>query len=141
VWHPWRDVEDWPANAVLHALAGLKERQEPKTERSAPASNCMLKKAVCSTDVFVDDFIQAGQVDARQLTDLRRQLLHCVDEVLARPLPDEGRNKAVSLKKLLKGDGSWGTRKLILGWIVALCNKPSSFPHTGSSYCMTSSQN
>jgi hypothetical protein len=71
-----------------------------------------------STDVFVNDFIQAGQGDAQQLTDLRRQLLHCVDEVLARPLPNEGRNEAVSLKKLLKGKGSWGTRKLILGWIV-----------------------
>ena len=24
----------------------------------------------------------------------------------------------MSLKKLLAGDGSWGTRKLILGWII-----------------------
>jgi hypothetical protein len=59
-----RDVEDWPANAVLHALAGLNEHQEPETERSAPALSCMLKKAVRSTTVFIDDFIQAGQGDA-----------------------------------------------------------------------------
>ena len=34
-----------------------------------------------------------------------------IDDVLAQPLPDEAhRAEAVSLKKLLKGDGSWGTR-------------------------------
>jgi hypothetical protein len=39
--------------------------------------------------------------------------------VLAQPTSDEPhRNEAVSLKKLLKGDGSWNTHKLILGWIV-----------------------
>jgi hypothetical protein len=113
-----RDADDWPANVALRALAGLNEPKEPETEHSAPASSCTLDKALRSTDVFVDDFIQAGQGDTQQLADLRCQLLHCVDEVLARPMPNEGRSKAVSLKKLLKGDGSWGTRKLILGWIV-----------------------
>jgi hypothetical protein len=123
-----RDVEDWPANAALRALAGLTDSPEPEVARPAPDSNCMLKKAVRSTDVFVDDFIQAGQGDVQQLTDLRRQLLHCVDEVLARPLPDESRNEAVSLKKLLKGDGSWGTRKLILGWIVDTVRQTIELP-------------
>jgi hypothetical protein len=123
-----RDTDDWPANVALRALAGLNEREEPETERSAPASYCMLEKAVHSTDMFVDDFIQVGQGDARQLMDLRRQLLHCVDEVLARPLPDEGRNEVVSLKKLLKGNGSWGTRKLILGWIVDTVRQTIELP-------------
>jgi hypothetical protein len=66
----------------------------------------------------MDDFVQLGHGKARQLTMLRHHLLHTVDRILARPLPDKKRNEAVSLKKLLAGDGSWGTRKLILGWII-----------------------
>ena len=50
---------------------------------------------------------------------LRCHLLHSVNNVLATPAPDEPhRNKSASLKKLLKGDGSWDTRKVILGWII-----------------------
>ena len=50
---------------------------------------------------------------------LRQHLLHAIDEVLARPeVSKNQRQEAVSLKKLLKGDGSWGTRKIILGWAV-----------------------
>ena len=33
-------------------------------------------------------------------------------------MSDQRRNEAVSLKKLLKGDGSWGTHKVILGWLI-----------------------
>ena len=74
---------------------------------------------VGSNDVFVDDFIQAAQGGARQLTTMRRHLLHAVDEVLSRPAHDEPhRNEAVSIKKMKKGDGSWSTRKLVLGWIL-----------------------
>ena len=51
---------------------------------------------------------------------LRNQLLHHIDRVLAQPAIDEKhRNEAMSLKKLLQGDGSRNTRKvIILGWIV-----------------------
>ena len=50
---------------------------------------------------------------------LRNHLLHAIDAVLAQPALDEPhRNEAISLKKLLQGDGSWNTRKIILGWIV-----------------------
>ena len=52
-----------------------------------------------------------------------------VDDVLAQPLPDEShRAEAVSLKKLLKGDGSWGTRKLILGWIIDTLHQTLEIP-------------
>ena len=50
---------------------------------------------------------------------LRGHLLETIDAVLSQPASDEShRQEAVSLKKLLKGDGSWATRKLILGWII-----------------------
>ena len=52
-----------------------------------------------------------------------------MDEVLAQPNADEPhRNEVISLKKLLKGDGSWGTRKLLLGWIVDTVRQTLELP-------------
>ena len=60
---------------------------------------------------------------------LRDHLLHMIDGVLAQPLVDEThRAEAVSLKKLLKGDGSWATRKLILGWIINTLRQTLEIP-------------
>ena len=102
------------------------------------------------TDVFVDDFVGAAQCSAMALlpapaplpapttSDLpldnlqrvRRILLHAVDNVL-RPLepsdPPE-RREPVSMKKLLEGDCSWGTIKLILGWIIDTDNLTIRLP-------------
>ena len=58
----------------------------------------------------MDDFIQLSQGGPRRMKALRRNLLHAVDQVLA--MPDETvetRLEAISLKKLLKGEGSWNT--------------------------------
>jgi hypothetical protein len=50
---------------------------------------------------------------------VRRLLLSAIDDVFAPPSQEDGhRREPSSLKKLLKGDGSWGTRKLMLGWII-----------------------
>ena len=99
------------------------------------------------TDVFVDDFVAAAQqappppsptipvaapdpppnnppppfpTPPNNLQRVRRILLHAIDDVF-RPLepsdPPE-RREPVSMKKLLEGDCSWGTIKLILGWII-----------------------
>ena len=79
----------------------------PPAEELAPPSNRRLKKPLGYTDVFIDDFIQLGQGGHRCLKALRQHLLHAIDQILARPeVSDERRNEAVSLKKLLKGDGS-----------------------------------
>ena len=62
---------------------------------------------------------------------LRRHLLHSIDKVLARPkVSSESRREAVSLKKMKKGDGSWATRKGMLGWVVdTLCQTLELPPH------------
>ena len=98
------------------------------------------------TDVFVDDFVGAAQRSAQALPPhpaipvatppldnlqrVRRILLHAVDDVF-RPLepsdPPE-RREPVSMKKLLEGDCSWGTIKLILGWIVDTDNLTIRLP-------------
>jgi hypothetical protein len=45
---------------------------------------------------------------------LRNHLLAAINDVLAKPKPGNNRNEEASLKKLLKGNGSWGTCKVIL---------------------------
>ena len=78
------------------------------------------KRVLSRFDVFVDDFIGMGQGTRGQLTNLRRILLHTLDEVF-RPLePDDSpsRKEPASVKKLLQGDACWATRKVILGWII-----------------------
>ena len=79
-------------------------------------SNWPYQRPVGATDVYVDDFIQLAQGGKRQMNALRNHLLHAVDQVLAQPRANEThQNKAISLKKLLEGDGSWGTQKIVLG--------------------------
>ena len=96
---------------------------------AAPPSNKILQRPVGDTDVFVDDFLQLGQGGARRMKALRSHLLHAIDQVLAQPREDEPhRNEAVSLKKLLQGDGSWNTRKLVLGWIVDTVRQTMELP-------------
>ena len=49
---------------------------------------------------------------------IKRALLHSMDKVF-RPLePDNNphRQEPASIKKLLKGDGNWDKREIILGW-------------------------
>ena len=60
---------------------------------------------------------------------LRRSLWHSVDRVLAQP--DETSTEqpeAISLKKLAKGDGSWTTRKELLGWMVDTLRQTLELP-------------
>jgi hypothetical protein len=94
----------------------------------APSSNRPFLRPVGSTNVFVDNFIQLGQGSPSRLQSLRRHLLHSIDQVLSAPTSGEKRNEAVSLKKLLMGDGSWSTRKLMLGWILDTVRQTLELP-------------
>jgi hypothetical protein len=77
-------------------------------------------------DVYVDDFVAAAQQspDGSSEIDNRQQvcqlLLHAVDNVFCPLLVEDSpeRHKPVALKKLHTGDCSWGTMKLVLGWII-----------------------
>ena len=86
-------------------------------------------KPVGLTDVYVDDYIQAGQGGPNRMKALRRHLWHQVDRVLAPPdVSEHKRNEAISLKKLRKGDGCWTTRKVILGWIIDTLRQTLEIP-------------
>ena len=59
----------------------------------------------------------------------RRHLCHAIDQVLATPeVSDDKRFKALSLKKLKKGDGAWLTRKELLGWVVDALKQTLELP-------------
>ena len=70
-------------------------------------------------DVFVDDFVGLCQGKQNQRR-VRRTLLQAIDQVFRplSPVDPSTRREPVSIKKLRKGDCSWGTIKLVLGWII-----------------------
>ena len=122
---------DEQAKADL-ALADVLAHKAPvpyDPEDIAPPSNFLLKRPLGETDVFVDDFIQLGQGSRRRMKALRQHLFHGIDSILAQPgVSEHKRNEAVSLKKLLKGDSSWSTRKVILGWLLDTIRQTIELP-------------
>ena len=114
------------------ALAGTlpsKGPGSPVSNEIAPPSNRLRKRPLGETDVFVDDFIQIGQGGKRRMLALRRHLFHAIDRILAQPdVSPQKRNEAISLKKLLKGDSSWSTRKVILGWLLDTIRQTIELP-------------
>ena len=82
---------------------------------SLPSTN----KPVSYVDIFVDDFVGLAQGSSNSRR-VRRILMHAIDDVF-RPLESSDnayRRAPVSVKKLAKGDCSWSTIKLVLGWII-----------------------
>ena len=121
-----RPIEQSSTNEDL-ALAGIPSSSEP--EDIAPASNCPSTKPLGLTDVFVDDFIQLGQGGPARMKALRRHLFHAIDSVLAQPnVSADKRREALSLKKMMQGDGCWSTRKVLLGWIVDTVRQTLELP-------------
>jgi hypothetical protein len=90
----------------------------PVTTR--PTNRLTRKRPLRKVDVFVDDFVGMGQGTKRQLSDIRRTLLHSLDDVLRQldELDDGHPKEPASVKKLLQGNAYWGTRKLVLGWVI-----------------------
>jgi len=80
-------------------------------------------------DVFVDDFLGLAQEYSNSRR-VRRILMRAIDDVF-RPLDSEDspfRRQPISLKKLKKGDCSWSTIKVILGWIIDTVNMTIQLP-------------
>ena len=87
------------------------------------------KKQLGYIDIFVDDFIGLSQ-GKNNRNRVRNILMSAIDEVF-RPLsPSDkpSRREPISIKKLLKGDCSWSTVKLILGWIINTVDQTITLP-------------
>jgi hypothetical protein len=77
-------------------------------------------KPLALHDLYMDDCISLVQGNAKRRTQVKRSLLHSLDEVFLALAPDDNPNRqeSASVKKLLKGDGRWATRKVVLGWVL-----------------------
>jgi hypothetical protein len=107
----------------------------------APPAHRTLQAAsrpVASVDVYVDDFIAIAQGSARTLRTVRRHLLHAIDDVFS-PLAadDKFGNEPISVKKLRKGDASWDTLKVVLGWLVDTVRQTIALPPHRSERLLT----
>jgi hypothetical protein len=81
-------------------------------------------------DVYVDDFVGMVQGSPKHRQHVKRTLLSSLDVVL-RPLDDQEnvhRQEPASVKKMLKGDATWATRKVVLGWILDTCTMTIQLP-------------
>jgi hypothetical protein len=89
-----------------------------------------LKPPLNFTDVYMDDFIAASQLSGADLDRARSTLLESIDSVLRPLLPSDNPNRKdpISIKKLLKGDVAWATRKSILGWTINTVNRTVELP-------------
>ena len=80
-------------------------------------------------DVFVDDFLALAQGDQARKR-VRRILMKAIDDVF-RPMDFYDkleRRDPISIKKLKKGDCSWSTIKIMLGWILDTVNMVIKLP-------------
>jgi hypothetical protein len=97
----------------------------------APTRRVHCKSPVAFTDVFVDDEIQVAQGSTARLNRYRRVLLHCNDFVF---WPNDAvnantnRKQPMSNSKFDKGDTSWATTKITLGWLIDTLQKTIELP-------------
>jgi hypothetical protein len=85
---------------------------------------------VKSWDVYVDDFVGMVQGSPKHRQHVKRTLLSSLDVVLC-PLDDQDnvhRQEPASMKKMLKGDATWETRKVVLGWMLDTCAMTIQLP-------------
>ncbi|VEU43031.1 unnamed protein product, partial [Pseudo-nitzschia multistriata] len=97
----------------------------PQKEATAP-----FKQPLQYWDVYVDDFCGLVQGNVWTRRAVKRALFHSLDQVF-RPLDSKDtpyRQEPASIKKLKKGDATWATSKVILGWLLNTQNKTISLP-------------
>lgn len=135
---------------IPHPLDDAAEAATPEIQEPAPVPTPLVASTEVPTerdpclpatgrplgyaDIFVDDFIGLAQEcttgQRSHPRRVRRLLLHAIDDVF-RPndsRDNQYRREPVSLKKLRKGDCSWSTIKLVLGWIIDTVNMTIHLP-------------
>jgi len=136
-----------PRQSPPHRLDEVSETQPTSLEATAPTTTTSpiaaplpqpdrdtvmgkTKAPMQYWDVYVDDFIGLVQGNRSRRRDVKRVLMRALDRVL-RPLHADDnphRQEPASVKKMLKGDATWATTKLILGWIVNTIDKTLTLP-------------
>ena len=87
-------------------------------------------KPLSYVDIFADNFVGLSQ-EYSNIRQVQKILYHAINEIF-RPLNSTGNpfhRQPTSFKNLDKGDCSWGTIKLILGWIIDSVSTIIHLPH------------
>ena len=81
-------------------------------------------------DAHVDDFVGLAQGNRWRRRDIKRVLLHELDRVFRAVDADDNRYRTepASAKKMRKGDATWATRKLVLGWLIDTVQRTIELP-------------
>jgi hypothetical protein len=123
-----------PADAMQSptpaGTAGTTNTVSPLPRGPRPRTATHYKRPIALWDVYVDDFLGLVQGGARTRRQVKRALLHTLDTVL-RPIDAQDscfRQEPASTKKMEKGDATWSTVKMILGWILNTLDKTISLP-------------
>ncbi len=119
-----------PPLAVTPECSAMASIPVPIPLRHRPLGSLHTRKPVAYTDVYVDDFITVVQGNPNRRRRIKRQFLHSLDQVF-RPLDaadSPHRQEPASEKKFRKGDGTWCTRKLVLGWIIDTAHSTITLP-------------
>jgi hypothetical protein len=77
-------------------------------------------------DVYLDDFMAVAQPPRH--TQTMRGLLHSIDAIFFDTPATSLRRSIISKSKIDKGDGSWSTRKTLLGWDIDTASMTLSLP-------------
>jgi hypothetical protein len=114
--HRFDALADSPPPHIEGSTATQTFPVKPPTIRSTGP----LQQPLNSVDIFIDDFIHIMQLPGPARLGARRTLFECIDQVL-RPLqPSDNckRKEPNPVKKLERGDATWTSKKVILGWLV-----------------------
>lgn len=88
------------------------------------------QKLLGSWDIYVDDFCGLVQGSQWRRRVVKRILFEALDLVF-RPLDEkdtEFRQEPASMKKLWKGDTTWTTQNILLGWLIDTQHKTITLP-------------
>lgn len=128
-------IESQDAQTTPHRLDVISETPPPTTaanDTTMPtlASTTPYTKPIWYWDIYVDDFLGLAQGNRWQRRKIKRILLRALDKVF-RPLDNHDtsfRQEPASLKKMKKGDATWTTHKVLLGWSVDSVKKTITLP-------------
>jgi len=81
-------------------------------------------------DVYMDDFPNIAQGNHHRLCMVRHILMHTIDEAFQLPSASEATlyKEPISVKKMLQGDASWETTKVVLGWLIDTIRQTIQLP-------------
>jgi hypothetical protein len=136
-------IADLANQAVKVCSPQLPHRLETATETPIPIAatrnsaaaptrrrNDELRHPLQQWYVYVDDFIGVVQGNLKRRQRVKQALMHALDKVFRKvdELDNPHRQEPASLKKLLKGDATWSTRKAVLGWVLDTVEKTLELP-------------